>query len=539
MSETISLTPEDGTEGAPAQRAEPTPELVIGGQIGQGGTAQVFSAQQTALGREVAVKVPGSPQHAAGMLREARVLGRLEHPNIPPVHDIRRGPDGMPWIVMRRVRGGTWLERMTDPLAAMGLEENIAVLLQVAQAVAFAHAHGVIHRDLKPENVMIGPFGEVLLLDWGLAVAAEGGPERDLDGFADLPAAATQTRAAGTPCCMPPEAVGDPELLRAQGIALPDLSHPGPITVRSDVFLLGAILYRVLAGHAPYSRSEQRDELTAAWICDPPPPPGPPDLVAVALRAMRRDPAGRYATAADFRDALEDWSTARLVDAAIRRREPEEAASRLARLHRADPALGQRIQQLRRDLAAERELRLRADPRTHAGVRRAVIAAASLIFAVSPVLLSRAEAAGRPLYPLMIGFGDGLLLLLGAAAFLLRGRLLQSDVNRDALILFAVALLAQSALDAALWWLGEPPRLAMTLHLLVLAAISAAAIPAVHRRMGAAVAIFLAAFAVSVLSPPLVWTVSAMTGFLFVLGVIRSSVLDWAGGTISAPPPSR
>ncbi len=536
MPETISLTPEDGAPEQPA--AQPTrpgspgspgsPEssdLIIGAQIGQGGTAQVFSAQQTALGREVAIKVPGSPQHAAGMLREARVLGRLEHPNIPPVHDIRRGPDGMPWIVMRRVRGGTWLERMTDPQAAMGLEENIAVLLQVAQAVAFAHAHGVIHRDLKPENVMIGPFGEVLLLDWGLAVAADGA-ESPGDS-ADLPAAATQTRAAGTPCCMPPEAVGDPELLRAQGIALPDLPHPGPITVRSDVFLLGAILYRVLAGHAPYSRPEQRDELLAAWICDPPPPPGPPDLVEVARKAMRRDPAGRYATAAGFRDALEDWSTARLVDAAIRRREPEEAASRLARLHRADPALGQRIQQLRRDLAADRDLRHRADPRTSAGVRRAVIAAASLIFAVSPVLLSRAEAAGRPLYPLMIGFGDGLLLLLGAAAFLLRGRLLQSDVNRDALILFAVALLAQSALDAALWWLGEPPRLAMTLHLLV------------HRRMGAAVAIFLAAFAVSVLRPPLVWTVSAMTGFLFVLGVIRSSVLDWAGGRISAPPPSR
>src|SRR5262245_22032502 len=147
-------------------------------ELGRGGMGIVYLARDTALDREVALKVAdrgddGTRGEAAGLLaHEAHILARLEHSGIVPVHDFGELPDGRIYYAMKRVRG----ERLDRWLAAgRDLADRLAVFLRVCDAVAFAHAHGVVHRDLKPENVMIAGFGDVLVLDWGIAVP-EAGP---------------------------------------------------------------------------------------------------------------------------------------------------------------------------------------------------------------------------------------------------------------------------------------------------------------------------------------------------------------------------
>src|SRR5688572_20244642 len=128
----------------------------------------VYRARDRELGRDVALKVirlpEASPDVAARILREARTLAQLEHPGIVPVHDVGRLPDGRAFYAMKLVRGAP-----LDALPPTPLVERLRIVERISEAVAFAHAHGVIHRDLKPQNVMVGPFGEVLVMDWGVA----------------------------------------------------------------------------------------------------------------------------------------------------------------------------------------------------------------------------------------------------------------------------------------------------------------------------------------------------------------------------------
>jgi serine/threonine protein kinase len=198
--------------------------------LGRGGIGTVFLAHDTVLDREVAIKVldslPGDATLPAHLQQEARILARLEHPGIVPVHDFGRLADGRLFYAMKRVRG----ERLDRWAAGADRHARLAVFLRVCDAVAFAHAHGVIHRDLKPENVMVGEFGEVLVLDWGVA------------GFV-----------VGTPPYMAPE--------QAQGNTAVD--------ERADVHALGAML--------------------AGLVMD-----GPKALVAIAEKARSLDPDDRY-----------------------------------------------------------------------------------------------------------------------------------------------------------------------------------------------------------------------------------------------------
>jgi eukaryotic-like serine/threonine-protein kinase len=168
--------------------------------VGRGGMGIVYRAEDTVLGREVALKIVES-----GVPDEAAITARLEHPGIVPVHDAGVLPDGRPFYAMKLVRGRRLDEWMRSQPA---LAERLSVFLRICDPVAFAHAHGVIHRDLKPANVMIGSFGEVLVLDWGVA-SQEG---------------------AGTPGYMPPEKEATPQ---------------------ADVFALGRILERLLPDPAP------------------------------------------------------------------------------------------------------------------------------------------------------------------------------------------------------------------------------------------------------------------------------------------------
>ena len=170
------------------------------GEIGRGGMGTIYLAEDRVLGRRVALKVVSTgasdPAAAARMLREARVIARLEHPGIVPVHDAGTLPDGRMFYAMKRVDG-----RRLDEVALDGgasLPDRLRVFQKVCEAVAFAHAHGVIHRDLKPENVMVGPFGEVLVMDWGVA--------KVLEEAAEPPAAAGAGSASATsegPCSGP------------------------------------------------------------------------------------------------------------------------------------------------------------------------------------------------------------------------------------------------------------------------------------------------------------------------------------------------
>src|SRR5437867_4087556 len=143
--------------------------------LGRGGMGTVYLARDRELDRLVALKVVGTSHASPGaierLVREAKILGQLEHPGIVPVHDVGRVGDGRAFYAMKLVRGRRLEEHVTP---ATPLAERLQIFERICDAVAFAHAHGVIHRDLKPENIMVGPFGEVLVMDWGVAKLTAG-----------------------------------------------------------------------------------------------------------------------------------------------------------------------------------------------------------------------------------------------------------------------------------------------------------------------------------------------------------------------------
>jgi serine/threonine protein kinase len=216
--------------------------------LGRGGMGAVYRVRDTALGRDVAMKVLAGAADAASerqLEQEARVLARLEHPGIVPVHDVGRLPDGRLFYVMKLVHG----ERLdAAALRVSSMPERLRLLTRVADAMAFAHANGVVHRDLTPANIMVGTFGEVLVVDWGLALVGGAGDEAS----------------AGTPGFMAPE--------QARGQA----------TALSDIYALGALLGWWLV--------PERDG----------PARLPRTLGSIVARATADVPGDRYPTAAAF-----------------------------------------------------------------------------------------------------------------------------------------------------------------------------------------------------------------------------------------------
>jgi serine/threonine protein kinase len=226
-------------------------------EIGHGGMGVVFRARETALDRDVAVKLlseryPADSPAAQRFLSEARITGQLQHPGIPAVHQVGTLADGRPFLAMKLIKGSTLeaiLKQRPDPSADRG--RLLAIFEAVCQAVGYAHAHRVIHRDLKPANVMVGAFGEVQVMDWGLAkVLGEVTPSsaaalatvetRAWTEVSPTPEIGSHTQAGslvGTPAFIPPEQAGG-EIER--------------INERSDVFGLGALLTVVLTGKPPY-----------------------------------------------------------------------------------------------------------------------------------------------------------------------------------------------------------------------------------------------------------------------------------------------
>jgi serine/threonine-protein kinase len=248
------------------RRATP-PDLAghcrIVGAIASGGMGEVFLGRDDRLGRDLAVKIlrdeyANQPGVMRRFLAEARISGQLQHPGIVPVHDVGHLADGRPFFTMKLIRGQTLAALIAErSTPATDLPRYLGIFEQVCQAVAYAHSQGIVHRDLKPANIMVGAFGEVQVMDWGLAKARHDVglalsclPATTNDPTTKSPSDATKPGSVvGTPAYMPPE--------QARGEA-------DRLDERSDVFGLGAILCEILTGQPPYSDNARDDVLTRA-----------------------------------------------------------------------------------------------------------------------------------------------------------------------------------------------------------------------------------------------------------------------------------
>ncbi len=309
----------------------------LGGEIARGGMGIVYRAIDTVLGREVAVKVLHdkyiqTPAAARRFADEARITSQLQHPAIPPVHDLGALPDGRPFLAMKLIQGDT-LHALFDarPNSSHDRGRFIAVFEQVCQALAFSHSHNVIHRDLKPANVMVGAFGEVQVMDWGLAKILAQQPRASVPGALDTPAAATEIRShresdgsctqagsiLGTPAFMPPEqAAGELDQIDA----------------RSDVFGLGAILCVLLTGKPPFDGQDAKGAhlnavrgKTEGAFARLDASGADPDVIALCKRCLAFEPADRPADAGVV--AAEVAALRRAADDRVRQAERDKVAA--------------------------------------------------------------------------------------------------------------------------------------------------------------------------------------------------------------------
>jgi WD40 repeat protein len=247
------------------------------GLLGRGGMGVVLAARQASIDRVVALKKIG-PSHAADaesrrkFLTEAVVTGDLEHPNIVPIYDLGKDESGLLFYAMKHMKGTPWNKALPDRSQA----ENMEAFMKVADAVAFAHSRNVVHRDLKPENVMLGGYGEVVVMDWGLAIKIG-------------TSAAKGAGMGGTPAYMAPEMMTSP---------------PHEIGPASDIYLLGAILYEIITGAAPHTGATVQECLQAVLKNEIVPTDRHDELVAIALKAMSTRPEDRYASVGELQDAI-------------------------------------------------------------------------------------------------------------------------------------------------------------------------------------------------------------------------------------------
>ncbi|MCA9133746.1 MAG: serine/threonine protein kinase, partial [Planctomycetales bacterium] len=232
-----------GTRKITPDQTRGSGDYVLNDVIGEGSMGRVWSARQTSLDRNVAVKVPRPELASAGSVGEGQfisevvVTGKLEHPNIVPIYELGRDTNGLPFYSMKHVQGRPWNELIADKSE----RENIEILMKVCDAIAFAHDRDFLHRDIKPHNVMVGEFGEVSVMDWGIAVSLSRDPTRAWAAVASGP--------AGTPAYMAPEMAA---------------FNPSELVVVSDVYLLGAVLYEIVTGTPPHPRTGDTNEALLA-----------------------------------------------------------------------------------------------------------------------------------------------------------------------------------------------------------------------------------------------------------------------------------
>ena len=290
----------------------------IEGTLGEGGMGIVRSATQLSIGRKVAVKMlkGDAPEGTAvtHILREAWITGMLEHPNIVPIYDVRLAENGSPVIVLKRIDGAGWSDVMHDREALTSrigtrdpLEWNLRIFVQVCNAIHFAHSRGIIHRDLKPENVMIGEFGEVYVLDWGIAVSMR---EEHRDR---LPLARDAHQIAGTPHYMAPEMFGNQAHL---------------ISERTDVYLLGGLLFEIVTTKPPHEGDDLLQIAAKVFANDLAlPSDTPAELARIIRRALAIGSQDRFESAQELRQAIEAYLSHRAGE-----RLADEARECLSRL---------------------------------------------------------------------------------------------------------------------------------------------------------------------------------------------------------------
>ncbi len=250
----IETIPVGGKNEVPAKEIQaegiPTPaHLRIYPELGRGGMGRIHPATDRNLLRHVALKrlakelVPES-FYRDGFIAEAQITGQLEHPNIVPVHELALDPNGVPYFTMKLVQGEGFhhwlLDEQKPPGSTVRLEQGLEIFLKVCDAIAYAHHRGVIHRDIKPDNIMVAGFGQVYVMDWGLARLSRTRPASGENAQMEAPGP------VGTPAYMSPE--------QARGI-------PSEMDERSDVFGLGAILYEIVTGRTPYGFELDADRI--------------------------------------------------------------------------------------------------------------------------------------------------------------------------------------------------------------------------------------------------------------------------------------
>jgi len=329
-------------EGGPGLRTLPLDRYRDYRPAGEGGMGIVYWAIDTDLNREVALKIvrPGArgaseetPEEPIGLappgrgtpaskafetlkarfLQEAWVTGGMAHPGIVPVYELGQTPEGVPYYTMRFVKGSRTLSSAIEGVEGSPVEDRLALLetfLKVCDTMSYAHAHGVIHRDLKPENVALGEFGEVVVLDWGLAKTRDGPDVTEtlwkdrIREFREATDLRTLAGAMGTPGYMSPEAA---------------LGRAAEVDERSDVYGLGAILFEILTGRLPFAfesylelvRKLGADEAPSARSLEPDLPEGLSDICA---RALAREAEDRPASAEVLAREIRTWQTKRAAD---------------------------------------------------------------------------------------------------------------------------------------------------------------------------------------------------------------------------------
>lgn len=254
--------------------------------IGEGGVGIVYAAMQASVSRTVALKMlreeyARRSDHRNKFLTEAVVTGELDHPNIVPIYDLGTTADGTLFYAMKRVRGIPW----SNVIREKPLADNLKILMSVADAIAFAHDRQVVHRDLKPENVMLGDFGEVLVMDWGIALSTS----MYIEGAGRI----SQTSSmGGTPAYMAPEmATGPIELI-------------GP---PSDVYLLGAILFEIVSGKPPHNGKDVMACLFAAARNEIQETDKSGELLDIAMQAMSTDIKARPGSVKELQKAIQQY----------------------------------------------------------------------------------------------------------------------------------------------------------------------------------------------------------------------------------------
>ncbi|HVY49535.1 MAG TPA: serine/threonine-protein kinase [Minicystis sp.] len=280
----------------------PTPaNLCLYPELGRGAMGRVHPAVDRNLLRPVALKrlakeLAVEPFYRDGFVAEAQMTGQLEHPNIVPVHELGVSEEGVPYFTMKLVQGvgfDAWL-RARPPGSPERMADGLEIFLKICDAIAYAHDRGVIHRDLKPENIMVGTFGQVYVMDWGLARLTKSRPRSGSRAQMEAPGP------VGTPEYMSPE--------QARG-------DPREMDERTDVFGLGAVLYKIVTGQLPYGRVSNADEILALARAGKTVPVEssvrralPKRIAAIIDKAIAVDPRERYATvvelAADVRRFL-------------------------------------------------------------------------------------------------------------------------------------------------------------------------------------------------------------------------------------------